>query len=67
MPKAHKVPFASLNGYLSGYRAKLLPEYSTNQEHVYYSGPLRKWITVQKRGNNAVLKFLDYCPCGVED
>lgn len=61
------VPMAQMNEYLRGYRAEYLREYSNAHRHVFYSRPLRKYITVRKRGGKAMFEFTDDCPCGYDD
>ena len=58
---------AQMNEYLRSYRAEYLREYSNSRRHVFYSRPLRKYITVRKRGNSAMFEFTDDCPCGYDD
>ena len=61
------VPIATLNMHLQGYQAELDRELSNNSRHVYFSRPMQKWITVRRKGNQALLEFSDDCPCGYDD
>jgi hypothetical protein len=49
--------------HLRGYQAEAEPGISNGKRHVYYSRPMRKWIIVRRRGNQAEFEFKDDCPC----
>jgi hypothetical protein len=57
------VPLADLNRHLAGYSARLHPDVSNINRHVYFSNPMGQWITVRRRGQKAELDFTDDCPC----
>ena len=65
--KSVRVPFADLQAHLRGYQAQALPEYSNNKRHVYFSPPMRLYITIRGKGQNAELEFTQECPCTYDD
>lgn len=62
-----QVPFSDLRAHLRGYRAQPLPEYSNEKRHVYFSPPMKVYITVRSKDGKAELEFTDDCPCSYDD
>jgi len=62
-----KVPFADLQHHLRAYRAQALPEYSNGKRHVYFSPPMKIYITVRSKNGKAELEFTQECPCSYDD
>jgi hypothetical protein len=58
-----KIPLANLAATLKGYSARVHNDVSTNKGKVFFSAPLKKWILVMRKGDNAFLTFSDDCPC----
>ncbi len=56
---------AQLHEFLTRYRAHLYQDSSTNKGHVYWSAPVKQWILVMRKGNDAIVTFhaADDCPC----
>lgn len=61
-----RVPMKDLREHLRGYQARPFAEYSNGKRHVYFSNPMRKWITVRAKGAQAELEFTDDCPCSYD-
>lgn len=62
---------AQLQARLRSIGATPKPDRSSKKAHVYYSGPMRKWVRVRRDPRNpAQLFVVDYhndCPCALED
>ena len=54
-----------LHAYLKKYHAEFYRESSQDHGHVYWSAPVKQWLLVMKKGNNAIVTFhaQDDCPC----
>jgi hypothetical protein len=62
-----EVPFNDLQYHLRAYRAQPLAEYSNAQRHVYFSPPMKIYITVRSKKGKAELEFTEDCPCSYDD
>jgi hypothetical protein len=61
------VPIQDVHAHLKSYGAQGLPEYSNSKRHVYFAAPVKKYITVRRRGDMAELEFTTDCPCTYDD
>lgn len=61
------VPFNDLQYHLRAYRAQPLSEYSNQKRHVYFSPPMKVYITVRNKNGKAELEFTEDCPCSYDD
>ena len=61
------VPIEDVGAYIKKYRARLEREYSNASRHVYYSRPMRQWIIVRRKGDQAEFEFTSECPCDSDD
>lgn len=58
-----RIPLGELGNVLKSYRAERHKDVSTNKGTVFFSRPLKKWILVQRKGDQAILTFSNDCPC----
>jgi hypothetical protein len=66
-PDPIRLPFEDVPYHLRGYRAQLQREHSNDKRHVYYSGPMKMYITIRRAGDGlAEMEFTRSCPCDGE-
>lgn len=61
------IPFSDLRRHLAGYKARPETEYSNEKRHVYFSPPMKMYITVRAKNGKAELEFTEDCPCSYDD
>lgn len=62
-----RIPFSDVRRHLQGYRARPMAEYSNQKRHVYFSAPMKLYITIRSVEGNAELEFTEDCPCSYDD
>lgn len=66
---AETVSVAKLHAYLRARGAVFLPEKNPPgaKSHIYYSGPLKRWVRVKRNPKNPaqemLLEYFSTCPC----
>jgi hypothetical protein len=66
-PDPIQMPFEDVPYHLRGYQARLMREVSNAKRHVYFSAPLKMYITVRSVGGKAELDFTHDCPCSQDE
>jgi hypothetical protein len=65
------LPVGQLHARLRQIGAQPRPDRSSNKSHVYFSGPLRKWVRVRRHPStpqtHVVVDYHNDCPCALED
>lgn len=64
--KAYKstILMVQLPEAIKRYSMVIQRDVSTEQAHIYFSKPLKKFVTAIRKGESAILTFTDECPCG---
>jgi hypothetical protein len=65
-----RVPIADFHAHLRSYRAEALSEFNNEHRHVYYSAPMKQYITVRRpkgSGDTVEFEFTKDCPCSHDD
>jgi len=63
VPDPIYMPFEDVPYHLRGYQARLRREVSNDKRHVYFSGPMKMFVTVRSARGQAELTFTPDCPC----
>jgi hypothetical protein len=66
----YRVPAETMAAHLRSYQAQALPEYNNGHRHVYFSAPMKYYITVRKprgSGSSVEFEFTADCPCSHDD
>lgn len=53
----------AMQARLRGVGARFLPDRSSRTAHIYWSGSMRKFVMVRRKGNAFDVSFHTDCPC----
>lgn len=61
---SEKVPVTHLHAYLKQRSAQYMADRSSAKSHIYWSGPMQRWLKVTKVNPTTVkVEYHTVCPC----